>query len=148
MLATRGHTVTTAESCTGGWVAKALTDVAGSSAWFGTGFVTYANAAKTRLLGVPAVLIARHGAVSESVVARMARGALRAAGADVAVAVSGIAGPGGATADKPVGLVWFAVARRDGRRVVVQTSSRHFAGDRESVRRQAVGYALRAVLAA
>jgi nicotinamide-nucleotide amidase len=138
--------MTTAESCTGGWVAKALTDVPGSSAWFQSGFITYANTAKTSVLGVPEALLARHGAVSESVVRRMAQGALRAAGADLAVAVSGIAGPGGGTATKPVGLVWFAIARRAGRRARVHVFSCRFAGDRDAIRRRAVASVLRAVL--
>jgi len=145
-LVAANATVATAESCTGGWIAKTLTDVPGSSAWFQTGYVTYANAAKTALLGVPPAVLAREGAVSEAVVRRMARGALTAAGATVAIAVSGVAGPGGGTAAKPVGLVWFAVARRVGRRVDVRAFSCRFRGDRETVRRRAVLRALRTVL--
>jgi nicotinamide-nucleotide amidase len=141
-LAARGWHVATAESCTGGWIAKAITDVAGSSNWFGTGWVTYSNAAKTRLLGVPADVIDAQGAVSEAVVRAMAETARRNAGAELAVAVSGVAGPGGGTAAKPVGLVWFAWAAPGG----VRAESRNFAGDREAVRRQAVAHALRGLL--
>src|ERR687894_2174634 len=107
-----GYKLATAESCTGGLIAGALTEVPGSSSVVERGFVTYSNEAKTELLGVPAELIARHGAVSESVARAMAEGALARSRADVAVAITGIAGPGGATATKPVGLVHFALARR------------------------------------
>src|SRR5271165_6965228 len=106
--------VATAESCTGGWIAKACTDVAGSSQWFGEGFVTYSNAAKRRRLGVHRTLLDKHGAVSEQVVRAMAKGALRRAQAQVAVAVTGIAGPDGAVPGKPVGTVWLAWAMRRG----------------------------------
>jgi len=139
-------TLTTAESCTGGWISKVLTDVPGSSAWFQMGFVTYSNEAKTSLLGVSSRLLRRDGAVSESVVAQMAKGALRAARADMAVAVSGVAGPAGGTPEKPVGTVWIAVARRVGRAVTVETIHCRFAGDREVVRRRTVARALKAVL--
>jgi nicotinamide-nucleotide amidase len=112
-LRARGEWLATAESCTGGLIAAACTSVAGSSDWFERGFVTYSNAAKTELLGVPAALIAAHGAVSEPVASAMAEGALRhAAAADWALAVTGIAGPGGAVPGKPVGTVWLALARR------------------------------------
>lgn len=142
-LRARGWQVASAESCTGGWLAKSLTDVSGSSAWFGWGFVSYANAAKTAMLGVSAALIAEHGAVSEAVVRAMAEGARERSGADVAVAVSGIAGPQGGTDDKPVGTVWTAWASPRG------THAEHsiFAGDREAVRRQSVAQALAGVLA-
>jgi nicotinamide-nucleotide amidase len=123
-----------------------LTDVPGSSAWFQMGFVTYSNEAKTSLLGVSSRLLRRDGAVSESVVAQMAKGALRAARADMAVAVSGVAGPAGGTPEKPVGTVWIAVARRVGRAVTVETIHCRFAGDREVVRRRTVARALKAVL--
>ena len=138
-------TLTTAESCTGGWIAKVLTDVPGSSDWFGTGFVTYSNAAKTNLLGVGEPLLREFGAVSEPVVRAMAEGALERTSADLSVAVSGIAGPAGGTADKPVGTVWFAWSRRSATttRVLVL----RFAGDREAVRRQAVAAALEGLLA-
>ncbi|MCZ8183375.1 MAG: nicotinamide-nucleotide amidohydrolase family protein [Beijerinckiaceae bacterium] len=111
----RGLTIATAESCTGGLVAAALTSIAGSSDVMDRGFVTYSNAAKTAMLGVPAPLIASVGAVSAEVAAAMAEGALRASGAGLAVSITGIAGPGGGSATKPVGLVHFAAAARDGR---------------------------------
>jgi nicotinamide-nucleotide amidase len=142
-LLARGWRSAAAESCTGGWVAKAMTDIPGSSRWFGTGFVTYANDAKTRELGVPESLLAAHGAVSEPVAAAMAAGVRQRAGADVAVAVSGIAGPGGGTAEKPVGTVWFAWAFPEG----VRSECRVFSGDREDVRRQAVAHALEGLIA-
>ena len=138
--------VVTAESCTGGWIAKALTDVAGSSEWLESGYVTYSNAAKTRDLGVPARTLARHGAVSEQTVRDMARGALRASGAGAAVAVSGIAGPVGGSPEKPVGTVWFAVAVRRAKAVRLASARCGFRGDREHVRRKSVEYALRLLL--
>src|SRR5579871_3031250 len=106
-----GHRIATAESCTGGWIAKVCTDLAGSSRWFECGFVTYSNAAKIRDLGVSARTLAEQGAVSEATVREMAAGALRRAAVDIAVAVSGIAGPDGGSSEKPVGTVWFCVAR-------------------------------------
>lgn len=109
-LKARGATVTTAESCTGGWVAKVITDIAGSSAWFERGFVTYSNEAKAQMIGVREETLAQHGAVSEPVVVEMAIGALKAARADYAVSISGIAGPDGGSEEKPVGTVWFAFA--------------------------------------
>jgi nicotinamide-nucleotide amidase len=138
-LKARGATVTAAESCTGGWVAKALTDIAGSSAWFERGFVTYSNEAKSQTIGVSEETLAQHGAVSEPVVVEMAIGALKAARADYAVAISGIAGPDGGSAGKPVGTVWFAFASARGEGI---TRRECFTGDRESVRRQATAYAL------
>ena len=138
-LKARGATVTTAESCTGGWVAKTLTDIAGSSAWFERGFVTYSNEAKSQMIGVSEATLLDHGAVSEPVVVEMAIGALRAARADYAISVSGIAGPDGGSAEKPVGPVWFGVASASGQGV---TQRECFAGDREAVRRQATAYAL------
>ncbi len=134
----------TAESCTGGWIAKTLTDIPGSSQWFDRGFVTYSNAAKHQLLGVPEDLIERHGAVSESVVRAMTEGALRHAEARIAVAVSGIAGPDGGTPDKPVGTVWIAWEASETDQVVARRYQ--FDGDRERVRRQAVATALEGVL--
>ncbi|MFT8775452.1 MAG: CinA family protein [Gluconacetobacter liquefaciens] len=135
-----GVRAVTAESCTGGLVAAALTHHAGSSEMIEGGFVTYSNAMKTALLGVPPTLLARHGAVSAEVAASMARGALaHAPDADLAVSITGIAGPGGGSAEKPVGLVWFGAIRRDGEG---STVSRHFTGDRETIRRQAVEQAL------
>lgn len=133
----------TAESCTGGLVAAAVTALAGSSDVFERGFVTYSNEAKRELLQVPAMLIQSVGAVSEEVAASMAQGALRQSHADVAVSVTGIAGPGGATPDKPVGLVWFGAAVRGGE---ARAERALFAGDRTAVRAQAVLHALRLAL--
>jgi nicotinamide-nucleotide amidase len=128
----------TAESCTGGWIAKVLTDAAGSSQWFDGGIVAYSNAAKTALLGVSAATLAAHGAVSEETVRAMAEGARERFGAQLAVAVSGIAGPTGGTPDKPVGTVHFGWAA-PGR---VTAARRVFSGGREAVRRQTVALAL------
>lgn len=138
-----GMRLALAESCTGGWVAKIATDIVGSSQWFDRGFVTYTNESKQELLGVPAETLASEGAVSAATVAAMAQGALAHSHAQVACAISGIAGPGGATPAKPVGLVWFAWAVRDGD---VRTERQVFAGDREAVRRQAVAHALEGLL--
>lgn len=138
-LKARGATVTTAESCTGGWVAKVITDIAGSSAWFERGFVTYSNEAKAQMIGVREETLAQHGAVSEPVVVEMAVGALKAARADFAVSISGIAGPDGGSEEKPVGTVWFAVASASGEGI---TRRECFSGDRDAVRRQATAYAL------
>lgn len=135
--------IAVAESCTGGWVAKCLTDVAGSSGWFERGFVTYSNAAKREMLGVPAATLEAHGAVSEPTVLAMAEGALQHSHAGVAVAISGIAGPGGAGPGKPVGTVCMAWCEAGGRSRV---ETRHFAGDRAAVRRQAVQHALGGLL--
>ncbi|RRE14168.1 nicotinamide-nucleotide amidase [Klebsiella pneumoniae] len=137
-LKARGATVTTAESCTGGWIAKAITDIAGSSAWFERGFVTYSNEAKSQMIGVSEATLRDNGAVSEPVVVEMAIGA-RAARADYAISVSGVAGPDGGSVEKPVGTVWFGVASVSGQGV---TRRECFAGDREAVRRQATAYAL------
>jgi nicotinamide-nucleotide amidase len=137
----------TAESCTGGWVAKACTDIAGSSRWFECGFVTYSNAAKVRDIGVSQPTLDEHGAVSEATVREMAAGALRVSGAEVAVAISGIAGPDGGTPAKPVGTVWFGLASRRGADVVVTSEMQLFGGDRELVRRRSVERALQMVLA-
>ncbi len=137
-----GLRLATAESCTGGWIAKCMTDVSGSSAWFERGFVTYSNAAKQEMLGVAEETLAAWGAVSEAVVAEMARGAIAHSHASVAVAVSGIAGPGGGTATKPVGTLCLGWALPEG--VVVETVQ--VQGDREQVRRQAVEQALRGLL--
>lgn len=142
LLRARRWTVTTAESCTGGWIAKVLTDVAGSSQWFARGFVTYSNQAKFEMLGVPAADLETHGAVSERVVASMVAGASLGANSDCAVAVSGIAGPNGGTPDKPVGTVWFAWLAGD--RVVTRVAQ--FDGDREAVRRQSVAVALEGLI--
>ena len=132
--------VATAESCTGGLVAAALTEIAGSSDVVDSGFVTYSNEAKKRLLGVPAATLARHGAVSAETAAAMAAGALRNSKADISVSITGVAGPGGGSKQKPVGLVYFAATRRDGRRLV---RSRRFGKiGRGSVRRRSVAVAL------
>jgi nicotinamide-nucleotide amidase len=138
----------TAESCTGGWIAKAITDVPDSSAWFECGFVIYSNEAKMRDLGVSAETLRRHGAVSEATVREMAQGALKTSGAEVAVSVSGIAGPAGGTAEKPVGTVWFAIAVRRGDSISIAAHGERFAGDREAVRRRSVEYALELVMRA
>ena len=138
--------VATAESCTGGWIAKALTDIAGSSSWFVEGFITYSNASKVRRLGVARAALDMHGAVSEQVVRAMASNALRRAHAQVAVAVSGIAGPGGAVPGKPVGTVWLAWATRRGGAMRVAAQLKHFRGDRQSVRRKTVRAALEGLL--
>ena len=156
-LLVAGRRMATAESCTGGWVARACTDVPGSSGWFECGFVTYSNAAKVRDVGVSERTLAAHGAVSEATVREMAVGALTRAGemqisepyrtqTHVAVAISGVAGPDGGTAEKPVGTVWFGLAVRRGSEVVVTAERRLFAGDRERVRRRSVRRALELVL--
>jgi nicotinamide-nucleotide amidase len=138
--------VATAESCTGGWIAKALTDIAGSSQWFVEGFVTYSNESKVRRLGVPSSVLKIKGAVSEATVRAMAAGAIRRTGAHLAVAVSGIAGPGGAIPGKPVGTVWLAWAERRGRAIHVAVQLKRFRGDREAVRRKTVRLALEGLL--
>src|SRR5688572_3224784 len=135
-----------AESCTGGWIAKAMTDVPDSSFWFECGYVVYSNVAKVRDLGVSQATLDAHGAVSEATVREMAQGALRVSGADVAVAVSGIAGPTGGVPGKPVGTVWFATASRRGEEVVVDARRQLFEPNREAVRRRSVEYALELVL--
>jgi nicotinamide-nucleotide amidase len=140
-LLAAGRRLTTAESCTGGWLAKLCTDIAGSSDWFDCGFVCYSNAAKVRDLAVPEKLIETEGAVSNAVVRAMAEGAIARTGASVAIAVSGIAGPGGAVPGKPVGTVWFALAHRQGDGLVSEGHLIQFEGDRDAVRRQAVEYA-------
>jgi nicotinamide-nucleotide amidase len=139
-LEARGQTLATAESCTGGLIAAALTAIAGSSSVVMAGFVTYSNAAKMRMVGVAEASLAAHGAVSEPVAREMAEGALREAGVDIALSCTGIAGPGGATPGKPVGLVFIGCARRGGETVV----ERHvFPGDRSNVRALTVAAALR-----
>ena len=143
-LSLKGWRIVTAESCTGGGVAAAITAVAGSSAWFEYGLVTYANTAKQKLLGVKAETLGTEGAVSEAVVIEMALGALGLSGADLAVAISGIAGPGGATPGKPVGTVWFAWATAAGD---LKTDMQLIDGDRAAVQHGAVIYALEGALA-
>jgi nicotinamide-nucleotide amidase len=142
-LRSRGERLATAESCTGGLIAAACTDLAGSSDWFERGMVSYSNEAKTDLLGVDAALLSAHGAVSEPVARAMAAGALARSNADWAVAVTGIAGPGGGSADKPVGLVWLAWCRRGGE----PQAERHvFPGDRAAVRGATVARALQGLI--
>ncbi|MDE2607386.1 MAG: CinA family protein [Burkholderiales bacterium] len=141
-LLARGWMLATAESCTGGLIAAACTDLSGSSNWFERGFVTYSNEAKTELLGVDPALIAQHGAVSEVVARAMAFGAVRHAHAQVGVAVTGVAGPTGGSADKPVGTVWFGF-QVDGR---LTSETRRFDGDRAAVRAATVEHALRRLL--
>jgi len=142
-LRARARKLVTAESCTGGMIAAACTAVAGSSDWFERGFVTYSNEAKTELLGVPPALIQTHGAVSEEVAQAMAEGALRYSHADLAVAVTGIAGPTGGTPGKPVGTVWLAVALRD---AGTRTELLQLTGDRAAVRSQSVQRALQSLI--
>lgn len=142
-LKTRGLMLATAESCTGGLIAAACTEISGSSDWFERGFVSYSNAAKTELLDVPEALIHAHGAVSEAVVRAMAMGALRRSRAQVAVAVTGVAGPSGGSADKPVGTVWFGWATPAG----LFSEHQRFDGDRQQVREATVRHALFTLLA-
>ena len=144
-LRARGWMAATAESCTGGLIAAALTDIAGSSDVVDRGFVTYSNAAKTDMLGVDPALIAAHGAVSAPVAEAMASGALARSWATLAISVTGIAGPGGGSAEKPVGLVWFGIARRG---TDARTESHVFPGDRGAVRAATVRHALALMLAA
>lgn len=142
-LQQRGLMLALAESCTGGWAAQCVTAIAGSSAWFDRGFVTYSNAAKQEMLGVLADTINSYGAVSLETAREMALGALEHSTADVAAAITGIAGPGGGSADKPVGTVCFAWASRQGK---IRTLAERFSGDREEVRRQSVNTALSGLL--
>lgn len=142
-LKQKGWLLATAESCTGGWIGQAVTMVPGSSAWFDRGFITYSNDAKIDLLGVRGATLVQSGAVSEQTVGEMAAGALARSRAQIAVAVSGVAGPDGGSADKPVGTVCIAWARRDG---PTATRKFMFAGDREAVRRAAVVAALQGLL--
>jgi nicotinamide-nucleotide amidase len=138
-----GYALVTAESCTGGWVGKVLTDIPGSSAWYDRGFITYTNAAKQEMLNVRAHTLERHGAVSEETVCEMVRGALAHSLGTMALAISGIAGPGGASPNKPVGTVCFAWGQRDG---TLWSCQQRFEGDRDAVRRQAVALALQETL--
>ncbi|MCC6301570.1 MAG: CinA family protein [Gammaproteobacteria bacterium] len=143
VLSGQGYRLATAESCTGGGIAAAVTSVPGSSNWFERGFVTYSNAAKRELLGVREATLVAHGAVSEATVREMAAGALGHGAAQVAVAVSGIAGPGGGSAEKPIGTVCLAW---DGAGLLARSETRYFHGDRAAVRRQAVAAALAGVI--
>ena len=139
LLERKGFLLATAESCTGGWIGEALTAIPGSSAWFERGFITYSNLAKREMLGVNPDILKECGAVSLETAGEMALGALRHSRAQVSLAVTGIAGPGGGSSDKPVGTVCFAWALKSGR---LETARRHFEGDREAVRRQSVMTAL------
>ena len=142
-LKERGLVLATAESCTGGGVAQAITEIAGSSEWFDCGFVTYSNAAKMALLGVPANVLERHGAVSAETAAAMCEGTLRNSRATVSLSTTGIAGPGGAVPGKPVGTVWFGWAHGKS----VRTEKMLFDGDRHAVRTQSIVHALRGLMA-
>ena len=142
-LAARGWMLATAESCTGGWVSMLLTSLPGSSAWFERGYVTYSNASKVELLGVPSTLLDAVGAVAEDTAQAMAQGALRHSHAQAALAITGIAGPGGGTREKPVGLVCYGWALADG---TTLTSTCRLDGDREEIRSRAVAAALRGMI--
>lgn len=142
-LKARNQFLVTAESCTGGWIAEVITSVPGSSTWFDRGFVSYSNLAKEQMLGVDPNIISVHGAVSEATVRAMAEGALAHSSADIALAVSGIAGPGGGSNDKPVGTVCFAWAARNG---AIKTTTQFFSGDRYLVRKLSVIAALNGLL--
>ncbi|MCJ7593003.1 MAG: CinA family protein [Woeseiaceae bacterium] len=144
-LTESGKAVATAESCTGGWVAKAITDIPGSSMVFGYGIVSYANGAKESIIGVKNKTLEDHGSVSAEVVEEMAEGTLRLSGADIAVAVSGVAGPAGGSREKPVGMVWFGWAVRDGTKVLLDSTREKFTGDRDLIREASVAYALQGV---
>ncbi len=144
-LVKAGKTVATAESCTGGWIAKALTDISGSSQCFGYGIVSYCNGAKESMLGVNSRTLEANGAVSKAVVMEMAAGALSISGAHYAVAVSGIAGPDGGTDEKPVGTVWFAWAARSGDGMKIEAETRRFQGNRRAVRADTVIVALQGI---
>ena len=141
-LKAKKRRLVSAESCTGGWVAQAVTSIAGSSAWFERGFVTYSNEAKRELLGVKAATLRKHGAVSEETAREMARGALARSRGTLALAVTGIAGPGGGSREKPVGMVCFAWMDRK----KLRSETRHFSGNRDGVRRKSVIRALQGVL--
>ncbi len=143
LLQKKNLRLVTAESCTGGWVAQVITNIAGSSNWFERGFVTYSNQAKAEMLGVSRDIIEKHGAVSEEAAQTMAKGALEHSAADVSLAVTGIAGPDGGLPDKPVGTIWFAWANTTG---ALATQCRHFAGDRFSVRQQSVQHVLQGLV--
>ena len=146
VLHAAGRRLATAESCTAGWIAKALTDVPGSSQWFECGYVTYSDAAKMRDLGVAPTTLAEFGAVSEQTAREMAAGVLRVPGVSVALSVTGIAGPDGGTPAKPVGTVWLCAAARDEGGLEVIADLQHFPGDRAAVRRRSVQHALELLL--
>lgn len=144
-LITADKCMSTAESCTGGWIAKSLTDISGSSQCFGYGVVSYSNGAKESLLGVAAATLSEHGAVSEAVVREMATGVLNLSGADFSVAVSGVAGPDGGTDEKPVGTVWFGWAMRTGQKITVKAEQHNLQGDRAAIRSGTVILALQGI---
>lgn len=144
-LVAASKAVATAESCSGGWIAKSITDIPGASQVFHYGIVSYSNGAKESMLGVNIETLEQHGSVSEAIVREMAEGALHLSGADIAVAVSGVAGPSGGSDDKPVGLVWFAWAVRAGADAKTTTSRMNFDGDRDLVRELTVAHALQGV---
>lgn len=146
LLQAKGLLLATAESCTGGGIGQAITEIAGSSEWYDRGFITYSNAAKTELLNVPASMIAQFGAVSEEVARAMAEGCVAHSNAQVSVSVTGIAGPGGAVPGKPVGTVCFGWALRQHGSARTHTERRVFSGDRQAVRRQSVEHALHGLL--
>lgn len=143
LLSAQKRMLVTAESCTGGWLAKCCTDIPGSSVWFERGFVSYSNQAKQDLLNVAESTLRQYGAVSEQTVIEMAQGALANSRADLSVAITGIAGPDGGTDDKPVGTVWLAWATKT---APIETACHHFNGDRNAIRQQAVIYALQGII--
>ena len=145
-LSDAGKAVATAESCTGGWVAKSITDVPGSSACFAYGIVSYSNGAKESMLGLPTQIFIDHGAVSEAVVEEMANGVLNLSGAEFGVAVSGVAGPDGGSDEKPVGTVWIAWAVRHGPKINTDAKLHHFDGDRDAIRELTVAHALQGAM--
>jgi nicotinamide-nucleotide amidase len=140
-----GRSVSVAESCTGGWIAKSLTDISGSSQCFAYGVVSYSNGAKESMLGVSPASLIRHGAVSAEVVKEMAEGVLHLSGADYAVAVSGIAGPDGGTEEKPVGTVWIGWAARNNKKPVIETEKHLIKGDRDAIRSRSVVLAMQGI---
>ncbi len=146
VLLAKGLKIALAESCTGGLLAAHLTNLAGSSDWFERGFVTYSNQAKEESIGVAHTLIEHHGAVSEEVASAMAEGVLNHSPAQVSVAITGIAGPGGGSANKPVGMVCFACGMRSDNRIQTRSQTKYFSGDRESIREQACVYAIELLL--
>ncbi|WP_337154471.1 nicotinamide-nucleotide amidase [Proteus terrae] len=146
VLIEKKSTITTAESCTGGWIAKVITDIAGSSEYYHRGFVTYSNEAKHEMIGVDEQTLLKYGAVSEEVVLQMAKGALITANADFAVSVSGIAGPGGGSEEKPVGLVWFGFAMKTPKGIQATTKHCIFSGSREQVRADSVIFSLKSII--
>jgi len=141
-LLRKGEMLVTAESCTGGGIARAITEISGASQWFDCGWVTYSNQSKTTMLHIPETLIQRHGAVSEEVVFAMAKGALQAANGSISIATTGIAGPDGATPTKPVGTVWFGLAATG----MTHTEQQRFSGDRQTIRKKSVKHALMLLL--